>query len=78
MQLKLVREKNQPNKIYEKEGQGMIVTVGRGAKNDLIINDQLCSISSFHAEISWDEEKKGWFLSDSNSRNGSFLVIDNS
>ena len=72
-----MREKSLPDKIYEQEGRGMKVTIGRGAKNDIVINDKLCSISSFHAAISWHEEKKAWYLSDANSRNGSFLVVNN-
>lgn len=56
----------------------MVIKIGRAITNDIALNDKACSISSVHACLSWNEEKKGWFISDSNSRNGTYLVIDNS
>ncbi|KAL4473695.1 hypothetical protein ABPG74_022559 [Tetrahymena malaccensis] len=84
IQLKLKQDQQQqekmnlPDQIYESDGAEE-VKVGRSKQsNKIVISDELSSISSNHASFYWNKEKQSWYLSDENSKNGSFLVIDNS
>ncbi|KAL4504014.1 hypothetical protein ABPG72_022644 [Tetrahymena utriculariae] len=84
IQLKLKQDYSQqekmnlPDQIYESDGTEE-VKVGRSKlSNKIVISDELSSISSNHASFYWNKEKQSWYLSDNDSKNGSFLVIDNS
>lgn len=48
---------------------GMMITVGRAANNDIVI--EASSISKFHAYLEHREE--GWKLRDANSSNGTYV-----
>ena len=47
------------------------VTVGRVDTNDIVLEDN--SISRFHAFLRLDEKAKTWFLTDAESKNGTWI-----
>lgn len=49
----------------------MGVTVGRVETNDVALDD--ASVSRFHAWLQLDERTQQWFLTDAESKNGTFL-----
>lgn len=49
----------------------MGVTVGRVESNDVVVDDS--SVSRFHAWLQYDDKVKAWFVTDAESRNGTFL-----
>lgn len=49
----------------------MGVTVGRVETNDIIVDDG--SVSRFHAWLQHDAKTQKWFLSDAESKNGTFV-----
>ncbi|MBL9038891.1 MAG: FHA domain-containing protein [Archangium sp.] len=49
----------------------MGVTVGRVETNDIIVDD--ASVSRFHAYLQLDERVDGWFLTDADSNNGTWV-----
>ena len=49
----------------------MGITIGRIESNDLVIVDD--SVSRFHAYLRWDERALAWFVTDAESKNGSWV-----
>ena len=49
------------------------IRLGRSNENDVILKDD-STISRSHATLFWGE--KGWYISDSGSTNGTYLLID--
>ena len=49
----------------------MGVTIGRVETNDIAIDD--ASVSRFHAWLQHDERANAWFLTDAESKNGTWL-----
>lgn len=49
----------------------MGVTIGRVETNDIAIDD--ASVSRFHAWLQFDERVASWFLTDAESKNGTWL-----
>lgn len=47
------------------------ITLGRGRRNDLLIDDE--SISRFHAYFRHDVKANRWFMTDAESKHGSFI-----
>lgn len=48
-----------------------VVTIGRGAQNDIVLEDAERAISRFHAEVRPEDD--GWVLVDLNSQNGTWV-----
>lgn len=47
------------------------ITLGRGRRNDLLIDDE--SISRFHAYFRHDVKVNRWFMTDAESKHGTFI-----
>lgn len=47
------------------------VTIGRVESNDIVLEDD--SVSRFHAFLKFDEKGQSWFLTDADSKNGTWV-----
>jgi pSer/pThr/pTyr-binding forkhead associated (FHA) protein len=61
-----VEKTNKPENAF-----AMGITLGRVESNDLVIVDD--SVSRFHAYLRWDERALAWFVTDAESKNGSWV-----
>ncbi|KAL4504021.1 hypothetical protein ABPG72_022651 [Tetrahymena utriculariae] len=78
--LKLLDQNNKPAKVLQSEGKQKVIIGRQGSNrpNPPDIQIDCNTVSGKHAQIVWKPQKITWCLSDEDSTNGTYLIINNS